>query len=55
MWSGVTFSAEKKIYISVGTEADESLERMVEWFSDNYDMSINVLVLKYTKAGSLIN
>jgi hypothetical protein len=33
----------------VGTGVDESLERMVEWLSDNYDMSINVLILKYTK------
>jgi len=33
----------------VGTGVDESLERMVEWLSDNYDVSINVLILKYTK------
>ena len=38
--------------ILVGTEVEESLERMVEWLSDNYDMSINVLILKYTKTKS---
>ncbi|MBU2052618.1 MAG: DUF4268 domain-containing protein [Nanoarchaeota archaeon] len=33
----------------VGTSVDESLERMIGWLSNNYDMGINVLVLKYTK------
>ncbi len=36
----------------VGTGVDESLQRMVEWLSDNYDVSINVLILKYTKTKS---
>ena len=38
----------------VGTGVDESLERMVEWLSDNYDVSINVLILKYTKTKKAI-
>jgi len=33
----------------VGTGVDESLQRMVEWLSDNYNVSINILVLKYTQ------
>jgi hypothetical protein len=36
----------------VGTRVDESLERMVEWLSNNYDININVLILKYTKTKS---
>lgn len=36
----------------VGTGVDESLQRMVEWLSDNYDVSINVLILKYTQTKS---
>ncbi|MBT3642564.1 DUF4268 domain-containing protein [archaeon] len=35
--------------LMVGTGVDESLQRMIEWLSDNYDVSINVLILKYTK------
>lgn len=33
----------------VGTGTEESLERMVEWLSDSYGMSVNVIILKYTK------
>ncbi len=36
----------------VGTGVDESLQRMIEWLSDNYDVSINALILKYTKTKS---
>jgi len=36
----------------VGTSVDESLERMIEWLSDNYDMGINVLIFKYTQTKS---
>jgi len=36
----------------VGTGVDESLQRMVEWLSDNYDIGINVLILKYTQTKS---
>lgn len=36
----------------VGTGTDESLQRMVEWLSDNYEVSINVLILKYAKTKS---
>lgn len=33
----------------VGFAVDESLERMIEWLSNNYGVNINVLVLKYIK------
>jgi len=44
----VSINTFQKILL-VGTGVDESLQRMVEWLSKNYDLSINVLVLKYTK------
>jgi len=36
----------------VGTGVDESLERMIGWLSDNYDVGINVLLLTYTKTSN---
>lgn len=50
-WEDVSINQVQKILL-VGTGVDESLERMVSWLSDNYDMSINVLVLKYTQTSS---
>ncbi|MFA5061405.1 MAG: DUF4268 domain-containing protein [Candidatus Pacearchaeota archaeon] len=44
----ISFNNAQKILL-VGTGVDESLQRMVEWLSDKYDISINVLILKYTK------
>jgi len=40
----------------VGFSIEESLGRMIEWLSDNFDMAINAVVLKYakTKNGSEI-
>lgn len=39
--------------ILVGFSVEESLQRMIEWLSNNYDVSINAVVLKYiqTKSG----
>lgn len=36
----------------VGTSIEESLERMIEWLSGNYGMSINAVVFKYIKTRS---
>jgi hypothetical protein len=33
----------------VGSSLEESLSRMIEWLSDNYNMSINAVVLNYSK------
>jgi hypothetical protein len=36
----------------VGFSVDKALGRMIEWLSDNYNMSINALILKYIKSSS---
>jgi len=36
----------------VGMGVDESLQRMVEWLSNNYDIGINILIFKYTQTKS---
>lgn len=36
----------------VGTYIEESLQRMIEWLSANYDLSINAVIFKYIKAKS---
>ncbi len=33
----------------VGTFIEESLQRMIEWLSENYGVSINAIILKYIK------
>jgi len=33
----------------VGTYVEESLQRMIDWLSDKYQVSINALILKYIK------
>jgi ribosomal protein S24E len=33
----------------VGFSIEESLQRMIEWLSNNYDVSINAVILKYIK------
>jgi len=33
----------------VGSSIEESLQRMIEWLSSNYDVSINAVILKYIK------
>lgn len=39
--------------LSVGTYIEESLQRMIEWLSSNYGVSINAVIFKYirTKSG----
>jgi len=36
----------------VGTSIEESLQRMIEWLSDEYEMGINSILLKYIKTPS---
>jgi len=36
----------------VGTSIEESLQRMIEWLSENYEISINALLFKYIKTKS---
>lgn len=36
----------------VGFSVEEPLQRMVEWLSDNFDVSINALILEYIKTKS---
>jgi hypothetical protein len=43
---------ERQHIVLVGFSAETSLERMVEWLSDNYGVSVNVVILKYVKTGS---
>lgn len=45
---------ESQRIVLVGFAAETSLERMIEWLSDNYGVSINAVILKYvrTAAGS---
>lgn len=45
---GISINQFQKILL-VGTIVEESLQRMIEWLSDSYDMSINVIIFKYTK------
>lgn len=45
---------DRQRIVLVGFGADTALERMIEWLSDNYGVSINAVILKYlrTAAGS---
>ena len=36
----------------VGTSIDDSLQRMIEWLSNEYEMAINFILLKYVKTSS---
>ncbi len=40
---------EAQRIILVGFSIESSLERMINWLSNSYDMSINALLMKYTK------
>lgn len=43
---------ETQRMLLVGFSLDESLERMIEWLSDNYNLSINALIFKFIKTKS---
>jgi len=43
---------ESQRILLVGFSIEESLQRMVEWLSNNYDVSINAVILKYIKTKS---
>lgn len=36
----------------VGTSVDEPLQRMIEWLSNNYEVSVNYVILKYIRTES---
>ena len=36
----------------VGFSIEESLNRMIEWLSSNFDMSINAIILNYVKTSN---
>lgn len=40
---------ESQRILLVGFSVDESLQRMIEWLSNNYNVSINAVILKYIK------
>jgi len=40
---------ETQRILLVGFSLDEALERMIEWLSDNYNVSINALIFKFIK------
>lgn len=43
---------DRQRIVLVGFGADTALERMVEWLSDNYGVSINAVILKYVKTAA---
>ena len=43
---------ETQRILLVGFSLDEALERMIEWLSDNYNLSINALIFKFIKTQS---
>jgi len=47
----VSLNSTQRIVL-VGFSIESSLERMVEWLSDSYEVNINAIVLSYTKTRS---
>lgn len=43
---------ENQRILLVGFSLDEPLERMIEWLSNNYDVSINAIIFKFIKTQS---
>jgi hypothetical protein len=43
---------DRQRIVLVGFGADTALERMVEWLSDNYGVSVNAVILKYIKTAA---
>ncbi len=43
---------DRQRIVLVGFGAETALERMVEWLSDNYAVSINAVILKYVKTAA---
>jgi hypothetical protein len=43
---------DRQRIVLVGFGAETALERMVEWLSDNYGVSINAVILKYVKTAA---
>lgn len=47
----LSFNENQRILL-VGFSIEEALQRMLEWLSDNFDMGVNAIVLKYAKTKS---
>jgi len=43
---------DRQRIVLVGFAIESALERMIEWLSDNYGVTINAIVLKYTKTST---
>ncbi len=46
--SSITINESQRIVL-IGFAIDEALNRMIEWLSNTYDMSINAVILNYIK------
>jgi len=47
-WEETSFNEMQRILL-VGAGIDEALQRMIEWLSDNYQVSINAVIFRYVK------
>ena len=47
----LSFNENQRILL-VGFSIEEALQRMLEWLSDNFNMGVNAIVLKYVKTKS---
>jgi hypothetical protein len=47
----VTVNQTQRI-LFVGFAIDDALERMISWLSDNFEVNINAVILRYTKTDS---
>lgn len=47
----LTINQTQRILL-VGFSIDDSLSRMIEWLSNNYDLSINAIILNYVKTSN---
>ncbi|MBG0765440.1 MAG: DUF91 domain-containing protein [Tissierellales bacterium] len=47
----ITINESQRLLL-LGFSIDKALTRMIEWLSDNFDMAINAIILKYVKTSS---
>ncbi|HEX8173986.1 MAG TPA: hypothetical protein VF543_02585 [Pyrinomonadaceae bacterium] len=47
-WTDLVLNKTQRILL-VGFSVEESLQRMIEWLSNNYGVSINAIILRYIK------
>lgn len=50
-WTDLALNKTQRILL-VGFSIEESLQRMIEWLSNSYDVSINAIILRYIKTSS---